>query len=637
MKTKRTSTARRGCCVLSAQTWLTAACTWTLATQAILGQGYLPATITSTPGDPQSQVRIQWPTTPGRIYEIRTTDALGQPWVTTNVGPITARSTVSQFVESTELDARFYRVWEQAVPPGSTAAITTATVAEAEKLLGLTFTPAERSQMLELLNNNMYLNRSAYQAMRRMRLLNSDPPPLVFNPLPIGFTKESTQRPIIWSPPAVVAVPSNRVDLAFCSVRDLGELIRSRQISSVELTRLYLERLKTYDSKLHCVITLTEELALRQAAQADTELAAGKYRGPLHGIPYGLKDLFATRGYCTTWGAAPYRDQLIDEDAAVVRRLEEAGAVLVAKLSLGSLAMGDVWFGGQTRNPWNLSEGSSGSSAGPAAATAAGVVPFAIGTETIGSIVSPCTRCRVTGLRPTFGRVSRTGAMTLSWSMDKIGPICRTVEDCALVFESIRGADGLDQAVIEAPFNYDPKRDVRTLRVGIRGVSSTTRSCLAALVGESHLVNFTLPNYPYQAMSLICDTEAAAAFDELTRFNGDAYLTSQGTWDWPNDLRVARTVPAVEYLQANRLRQKLIQDMAAVLEDIDLYVTPGTDEASSFITNLTGHPCVVIPNGGASSLSFIGKPLDEATILILAKAYQNATSFHTGRPAGFSP
>jgi Asp-tRNA(Asn)/Glu-tRNA(Gln) amidotransferase A subunit family amidase len=358
----------------------------------------------------------------------------------------------------------------------------------------------------------------------------------------------------------------------------------------------------------------------------------------LHGIPYGIKDLFSAKGYPTTWGAAPYRDQVINEDATVVKKLEAAGAVLVAKLALGALASGDVWFGGTTRNPWNPSEGSSGSSSGPAAATAAGLVPFAIATETTGSILNPATRCRVTGLRPTFGRVSRTGRMTLSWSLDKIGPICRHVEDCALVFEAIRGADGIDQSAVNLPFNYDPRLDLTRLRVGCSGgVSETVRNRLAAIATQSPLVSITLPDYPYSGMgNILIIAEAAAAFDELTRFGGDAFLTRQGPGDWPNRLRTARTIPAVEYLQADRLRHKLIEEMATLMGTVDLIVATESDDlATLYIPNLTGQPCVVVPNGGATSLRFIGKLYDEATILAFARAYQEATGFHTNRPPLF--
>jgi Asp-tRNA(Asn)/Glu-tRNA(Gln) amidotransferase A subunit family amidase len=295
---------------------------------------------------------------------------------------------------------------------------------------------------------------------------NSVPPALAFNPIPVGMKFETKRQPPVWSAAAKLAVPQNLEELAFASVGELAELIRARRLTSTALTQMYLQRLKKYDPKLLCVVTITEELALKQAKRADEEIAAGKYRGPLHGIPYGAKDLLAAKGYKTTWGSVPYKDQIIDQDATVIQRLEQAGAVLAAKLTMGELAWGDVWFGGMTRNPWNLEQGSSGSSAGSASATSAGLVAFSIGTETWGSIVSPSTRCGVTGLRPTYGRVSRAGAMALSWSMDKIGPICRTVEDCALVFNAIFGPDGADQTVVDLPFNYNPNVKLSQLRIG---------------------------------------------------------------------------------------------------------------------------------------------------------------------------
>jgi Asp-tRNA(Asn)/Glu-tRNA(Gln) amidotransferase A subunit family amidase len=601
-----------------------------MASQAT-AQRSVPASIKLRPALPRDKVTVTWPTVPGKTYDVFTTEDLGQPWVATNISPVRARSTISVLTNDTSAPMKFYRIKEKLTPPGNTGVITAASVTELEKTLGVTFTAAQRSQLVPFLQNN----RGLYETMRKIPLHNSDPLPLIFNPIPPGFSMESTQRLISWSVPKNATMPANRADLAFYSVRDLGELIRTRQITSTELTSFYLERLKRYDPKLHCVITLTEELALRQAARADEELAAGTYRGPLHGLPYGIKDLFSVRGYPTTWGAAPFKDQVIEEDATVVQRLEQAGAVLVAKLSTGELAANDVWFGGQTRNPWNINEGSGGSSAGPASATSAGLVAFAIGTETWGSIIEPCTRCRVTGLRSTFGRISRSGAMTLSWSMDKIGPICRNVEDCAIVFEAIRGADGIDQAVINAPFNYAPNLDLTKLRVGYRSsfVNPAILGRLRAIVGDSQLVSINLPANTVDPVFII-DAEAASAFDELFRYGADAFLSQN---IWREELLKGRTIPAVEYLQANRLRQKLIQDMAAVLKDLDLYVTLDNDPSGGTldVTNLTGQPCVVIPHGSGVSLSFIGRPFGEATILQLAKAYQDATTFHTNRPPGF--
>src|SRR5689334_17865813 len=342
------------------------------------------------------------------------------------------------------------------------AALTRDLVSAASELIGLKFAPAQQDSMLDALTDQ----RKNYEAIRNSPLPNGVPPALVFDPLPPGWKMPTRRTP--FRAPAVKAppVPSNLEDLAFASVGELGALLRSRAVTSEALTRMYLARLRRYDGMLHCVVTLTEERALAEARAADIEIAAGKYRGPLHGIPYGAKDLLATRGIPTTWGSQAYRDQVPDEDAAVIRRLHDAGAVLVAKFSLGELAMGDVWFGGMTRTPWDTSRGSSGSSAGSASATAAGLVGFAIGSETWGSIVSPSTACGVTGLRPTYGRVSRAGAMALSWSMDKLGPICRSAADCALVFQAIAGRDDLDAATVDAPFNYTPKIDLHRLTIG---------------------------------------------------------------------------------------------------------------------------------------------------------------------------
>ena len=336
-------------------------------------------------------------------------------------------------------------------------------VSNAEKLIGLNFTDAKRDSMLDALKDQL----ANYQNLRKVTLSNNIPPAIILNPIPDGTKFAKERKQFVASPAGKVVVPSNLEDLAFYSIGQLAELVKSRKVSSEQLTMMYLGRLKKYGPKLECVITLTDSLAIRQARTADREIASGKYRGPLHGIPFGVKDLLSTKGYKTTWGALPFKEQMIDEDATVVKRLEDAGAVLVAKLSMGELAMDEYWFGGMTRNPWNYKEGSSGSSAGSAAATSAGLVAFAIGTETWGSIVSPSTVCGTTGLRPMYGRVSRHGAMALAWSMDKIGPICRTVEDCALVFNAIYGPDGKDQMLYDFPFNYNPKINLRSLKIGV--------------------------------------------------------------------------------------------------------------------------------------------------------------------------
>jgi Asp-tRNA(Asn)/Glu-tRNA(Gln) amidotransferase A subunit family amidase len=415
------------------------------------------------------------------------------------------------------------------------------------------------------------------------------------------------------------------------------------------LTRFFLDRLQKYDPKLHCVITLTEPYALEYAEQMDKELAEGTDRGILHGIPYGIKDLFAFPGYPTTWGAAAFKDQVIDEKAGVIEKLEDAGAVLIAKLTLGALAMGDVWFADTTRNPWNLEQGSSGSSAGSAAATAAGLVPFAIGTETYGSIVSPSTRCGVTGLRPTYGRVTRAGAMALSWSMDKAGPICRSAEDCAIVFDAIRGLDAKDPTLFDVPFNYK-EVDLSELRIGYFKTAFDDESpfakndraslkVLRKLGARLEPVDLDV-DLPVDAMTNLLLAEAAAAFDELTRSNRDSLLVSQGEYAWPALFRAARYMPAVEYIQANRLRTLLIEEYHTLMKEYDVIVTPSFGGTQLPATNMTGHPVVVVPNGASaggsrSTISFLGNLFDEATILAVAHAYQEATEFHLLRPPGF--
>jgi len=518
-------------------------------------------------------------------------------------------------------------------------------VAAAENLIGLAFSDAERDSMLGDLKENL----DNFQKLRTITLDNSVPPALEFNPIPARMKFETKRLRPAWSLPAKLTVPANFEELAYASVGELAELIRTRKITSTQLTKMYLERLKKYGPKLECVVSLTEELALKQAQRADEEIAAGKYRGPLHGIPYGAKDLLATKNYKTTWGSVPYKDQIIDADATVIQRLEAAGAVLAAKLTMGELAWGDVWFGGKTRNPWNLEQGSSGSSAGSAAATSAGLVGFSIGTETYGSIVSPSTRCGVTGLRPTYGRVSRAGAMALSWSMDKIGPICRTVEDCALVFNAVIGADGIDQTVIDLPFNYNSRINVRQLRIGYYKTAfeqDTTNkvhneAALAKLrqLG-ANLTPIELPDYPVSDISFLLGAEAAAAFDELTRSGKDDLMVRQIRNAWPNAFRAARFVPAVEYIQANRVRYLVIQAIEKLMQTVDVYVTPSFGGSSLLLTNLTGHPCAVVPNGfdkkgSPTSISFVGRLYDEATTLAVAKAYQDATEFHKKHPPLF--
>lgn len=519
--------------------------------------------------------------------------------------------------------------------------ISPAQVQSANEIMGLEMTQAEIDSLLP----NLEEYRKSFQALRAQSIPNTLSPALQFNPIPRGFEVPTGPHQIEFGSLKHVELPKDRNKLAFYTVRELAELVRTGRISSVELTRFFLNRLKKHDPTLHCVITLTEELAIAQATKADQEIATGNYRGILHGIPYGAKDLLATRSYKTTWGAAPFQDQVLDYDATVVEKLEDAGAVLLAKLSMGALAWGDVWFGGKTRNPWDVDSGSSGSSAGSASAVAAGLLPFAIGTETLGSIVSPSTVCGTTGLRPTFGRVSRHGAMALSWSMDKIGPICRSAEDCAAIFAAIAGPDGKDLSVIKAPVRYAKSlANPKMIKVGYdrgafeRNYPFKKQDSLALITLKElgyELIPVELPNMP--DIGMILSVEAAAAFDELTRSGKDDELVRQIRNAWPNVFRAARFVPAVEYLQANRLRTQLKEDMTKVFEEVDLYVHPSWASSSLRITNYTGHPCVVVPNGfredgRPTSITFTGGLFDEGKILAIAAAFQHATAWDDQHP-----
>lgn len=574
--------------------------------------------------------------------------------------------------------------------------ITPEAIAEAERLIGLRFTEEQRRLMLEDVNERL----GAFEKLREVELPNHVPPALRFDPHlgtgaegPPGAAGASFgpgrgpsgqgvvapaarggggspggSRPAPTTSPAPVPPrlpeverPARDEDLAYLTVAELASLLRSRQVGSAELTELYLERLKEHDPVLQAVVTFTEERARRQAAEADRELDAGRWRGPLHGVPWGAKDLLAVKGYPTTWGATPYREQAIEVDAAVVERLDAAGAVLVAKLTLGALAWGDVWFGGTTKNPWNVEQGSSGSSAGPGAAVAAGLVGFAIGSETLGSIVSPSTRNGVTGHRPTFGRVSRHGAMALSWSMDKLGPMCRSAEDCALAFAAMHGRDPRDPSTVDAPFAWAPDADVRELRVGYaekafeppegeeqyrnRDADLATLEVLRGLGVEVRPI--ALPEDPPAGpLRLILEAEAAAAFDELTRTGGVDTLVRQERYAWPNVFRHARFIPAVEYINANRARTRLQAAMAEALSEVDVFVSPSFRGGTLLITNLTGHPSVTVPNAfhpvedqppesprrSPGSITFVGALYRDEAALALAHAYQRATDFHRRRP-----
>lgn len=539
--------------------------------------------------------------------------------------------------------------------------ITKTMIADAAGVAGLEFDDKQVDMMVDDLKNRL----RAFDAIHDLKIANSVSPALVFNPVLPGMNYQQPKRPLKMSRIAAPGTPKNIEDTAFLSVRELAELMRTRRISSLALTQMYLERLKKYDPALKFVVSLTEERALAQAKEADKDIAAGHYRGPLHGLPWGAKDLLAVKKYKTTWGAGGFEDQMVDEDATVVQRLDKAGAVLVAKLTLGALAQGDVWFGGLTRNPWKTDQGSSGSSAGPASATAAGCVAFAIGSETLGSISSPSTRCGTTGLRPTFGRVPRTGAMALSWSMDKLGPICRAAEDCAIVLDAIYGPDGKDGSVHDIGYGWDATLDPKTLRIGIitadfehRKPPENERPEQKAAREDNDrfndaaldviktklgwkLIPVKLPDLPWQAMRPILVAEAAAAFDELTRSGRDKLLTAQSKNDWPNTFREARFIPAVEYINGNRARTLGMQGMAEVFKNVDVIVAP-TFSNQLLITNLTGHPAVILPNGFRAdgtpvSLTFLGDLFGESKLLAVAKAYQDATDFHRKHPQTMEP
>jgi Asp-tRNA(Asn)/Glu-tRNA(Gln) amidotransferase A subunit family amidase len=518
------------------------------------------------------------------------------------------------------------------------------------KFADLSFTQQEIDSMFDGVKENVFEIRK----MHKYPLNNSTPMSMWQSPVVAGMQFETKQQPINWEIPMNVSLPANRNELAFYSVMQLASLIKNKKISSVELTKFFIERIRKYGDTLQCVISVTEEIAMQQAKEADALIAKGKYKGPLHGIPYGLKDLFAVKGTKTTWGAAPYKDQIIDEDATVYNKLRDAGAVLVAKFTLGALAMGDRWYGGRTNNPWNLRFGSSGSSAGSASATVAGLVPFAIGTETWGSIISPSSTCGATGFRPTFGRVSRAGGMTLSWSLDKVGPITRGAEDAALVFSFIHGADNKDLSAVSMPFNYQPKGDIKKLKVGYAKnyfdrITDTSRNEWKVLDAYRkmgvELVPIVFPDsgvYNFNVMDIVISAECAAAFDDFTRTGLDDQMTWQNKFDWPNSFRVSRLIPAVEYINANRHRYLLMQQVNAALKDIDVLICPTRGSGSqSAITNLTGHPAICMPTGfdkrfnTPTSITLLGKLYGEAAMLTAAKALQQATSWDDVHPPMF--
>jgi Asp-tRNA(Asn)/Glu-tRNA(Gln) amidotransferase A subunit family amidase len=521
-------------------------------------------------------------------------------------------------------------------------------VVSAQKLIGLQFSKSEIDTMRTYLADN----KAGYDSMRKFKVANEVAPAVLFDPRPDNFHFKNRIVTNRWDEKEV-NLPSTDEQIAFLKVTELAHLLKSKKITSSRLTQIYLARLKKYGDTLKTVVTITESLALQQAAKADDEISRGNYRGLLHGIPYGVKDLFSVPGYKTTWGAEPYQQQQFNEKAAVVQRLEEAGAVLVAKLTTGALARGDVWFGGKTKNPWDLKQGASGSSAGSASATAAGLVPFAIGTETLGSVLSPSARCGVTGLRPTFGAISRDGCMTLSWSMDKVGIIARSAQDCALVFNAIKGSEGkkLSDQALDYDFGFKPRTSLAGLKIGYfkklfdKDTTATHKIDSAALQAlrnlGANLVAVEMPDsIPYDAFDIILRAEAGSFFDELVRTHQDRLMSEQDKGSRANSLRQARFISAVEYLQANRFRKVLIEKFNQMISGFDLLIAPANGRNISLATNLTGHPAIAIPNGfdqkgRPTSLMFISNLYDEGPLLEAAYLFQRNTEWGEKHPPFF--
>jgi Asp-tRNA(Asn)/Glu-tRNA(Gln) amidotransferase A subunit family amidase len=542
----------------------------------------------------------------------------------------------------------------------------------AESIFGVDFNEAEEQMALGSVNRNL----DSYEQLRKLNIPLDTEPAITFRPYLPGKKPAGKATPGARLKFTRPVVPANLTPekIAFLPVTALAVMIETKRITSTELTEIYLDRLKRHGDALKCVVTLTEDLARKQAADADAEIKAGKYRGPLHGIPWGAKDLLATKGIKTTWGATPYKDQVIDLDATVVERLRDAGAVLVAKLSMGALAQGGVWFGGSTRNPWNTERSSSGSSAGPGAATAGGLVGFSIGTETLGSIISPAVTNGVTGLRPTYGRVSRHGAMALSWTMDKIGPMCRTVEDCVLVLNAIYGSDGKDDTCTDAPLEWNPVSvpssgggagkpalPLSSLRIGFierefqnasnvnnptdaQKQAATTRQAMYRDALDvfrkqgAKLEPIAMPDFPTGSIGFVLSAEAAAAFDDLTRDKEKlATLNGQAAFDWPNTFRSSRFIPAVEYIRAMRARRLLMQEMDKLMSQYDAFLSLAPGTSSLQVTNLTGHPAIALKCGFVDnmpqSIMVTGRLYDEATICRIALAYEQATEWHTRHPS----
>jgi Asp-tRNA(Asn)/Glu-tRNA(Gln) amidotransferase A subunit family amidase len=555
-----------------------------------------------------------------------------------------------------------------APPVGPEVSVTT--FAEAEKLLRIEMTQADRAQAAGNWRQAMAGVVERRTGPRKVSIESFVSPATRWDPMIPGVSAGPARDRFVRSVAGPGPLPKRDEDIAFAPVTALSRWIQSRALTSERLTGIYLERIARFDPKLRCVITLTRDLALEQARHADAEIAAGKYRGPLHGIPWGTKDLLDTKGIRTTWGAEPYRDRIPDADAAVVERLHRAGAVLVAKLSLGALALNDIWFGGQTMNPWLLEEGSGGSSAGPGAATAAALVGFSIGSETEGSIVDPSMRCGVTGLRPTFGRVPRTGAMTLCWSLDKLGPMARSVEDTLLVVAAISGPDAGDVSSVPSRLDFEAGGPVKGLKVGFfpawMNESPATEVDRAALetvrrVGMTP-VEVALPDWPYSSLNTILFAEAAAAFEELTLSHGLDKLKVQVPDAWPNTFRQSRFLSAVDFVQADRLRRKVAGEMARLFEKVDLLLVPALRDEILVITNFTGHPGITLPAGFVDvgqarsdwapdpahpmptfspkrrvphGVTLVGRLFDEGTIGRAALALERAFSVADKRPPGF--
>jgi Asp-tRNA(Asn)/Glu-tRNA(Gln) amidotransferase A subunit family amidase len=556
-------------------------------------------------------------------------------------------------------------LWAQMQQGGEPSRVTAEMLKDALALAGLTFSEEDQKAILQGVNRNL----TSFEEVRKIDIPNDVAPPFYFSPLVPGMKVNRTRQPLVFSAP-VVKRPANLEDAAFWPVVQLAQLIKTRQVTSVELTQMYLSRLHKYNGKLNCVVTFLDDVALAEAKKADAEIAAGKYKGPLHGIPWGAKDIIAVKGYKTTWGSNAYKDQMIEEDASVVTMLRDAGAVLLAKLASGELAQGDQWFGGQTKNPWNLEQGSSGSSAGPGSATAAGCCAFAIGTETSGSILSPSGRCGVTGLRPTFGRVSRHGVMALSWTQDRLGPMCRYAEDCALVMSVIARPDGQDLSVSEMPFNFNAHLDIRKLRVGyLKDGFDEVRDPAGKAMNEKaiaqvqalgvKLVEVKMPDWTIDGSSY--GVESAVFFDELVRSGRDKQLTNPGR---ATGFRSARLIPAVEYLQSQRARTMMMMKLAEATANVDVYLVPvnsggggggrgrGTASAGRggdpnqrrrsviqthfAMANTACYPAVNVVHGFTDagtpgSFTFYARPF-EAELLAVAKAYQDATGFHLKHP-----